>query len=349
MTDSALTEMLKEVMAMGQGDISEDELKTIKNYRTGTFAIRLENPQTKATYALNIEKYGLDEDYYTDYLKNLAAVTLEDVKEVSKKYVNSMKGYILVVGNQDEVAEKLKRFSPSGTITYYDPNGKLAEAKELKPAPAGVNATQVAEKFIDAIGGKKNLEKVESVKMEMSTSMQGMPLTITVVNQMPENYLSSINMNGMVVEKKVFNGKEGKTSGMQGERMMGEADIDAMKEESILFPELLYLEEEYEMTLLGIDSRNDEEVYAVEIIKPAGGKQTNYYSVKTGLLLVSEVIDVANNGSLNEQEFSNYKEVNNVMFPYSILQTVGPQKMEVKVESVEVNGDVDPSIFVIEK
>jgi hypothetical protein len=348
-TDSALTEMMTEVMAMRQGKISEDELKTIKNFRTGTFAIGLENPQTKANYALNIEKYNLDKEYYANYLKNLAAVTLEDVKSVSEKYINPMKGYILVVGNQEEVAEKLKRFSPSGTLAFYDYYGNIAVAKELKAAPAGMTAEKVVSNFIEAIGGEKNLEKVKSVKMEMSTTMQGMPLNITVINQMPNNYLSSITMNGMEVEKKVYNGKAGKMSGMQGDRLMEEEDLAAMKEESILFPELLYSTEGYELKLLGIDNRDDQEAFVVEVTKPAGTKQTNYYAVKTGLLLASEIMEDSPNGSfLNEQEFSNYQAVEEVLFPKTILQTVGPQKMDITVDKVEVNGAIDKEMFVIE-
>ena len=41
-TDSALKEMMDELMNMRKGEITEDELKTIKNYQTGTFAIGLE-------------------------------------------------------------------------------------------------------------------------------------------------------------------------------------------------------------------------------------------------------------------------------------------------------------------
>ena len=62
-TDSALVEMMKEINNMRKGNITADELETTKKYRAGTFSIGLENAQTKARYAINIEKYGLDKDY----------------------------------------------------------------------------------------------------------------------------------------------------------------------------------------------------------------------------------------------------------------------------------------------
>lgn len=345
-TDSALTETIKELMNMRNGKVTEDELQTIKNYGTGTFAIGLENPQTKATYAINIEKYDLDKDYYANYLKEVAAVTLEDVTEVSKKYIQPMNGYILVVGNQEEVAEKLKQFSPSGTITYLDSYGNKAEKTKLKAAPKGMTAQKVVQSYIDAIGGKKAYDKIKSMKTQMSMTMQGMPLNITVITEKPNNFMSDMEMNGMSVMKQVYNGKEGKVSGMQGNKVLDEKELAKMEVESQLVPEFLYTTESFKLDLKGLDRKNDEEVYVVEVVKPTGDVMTNYYSVETGLLVMSIQTEEAQGQTfISESLYSDYREVKGLKVPYRILKSVGPQKMDITVTAVEANPKIEKGTF----
>ena len=349
-SDSALTEMMNEIMAMRKGEITEDELQTIKNYRTGTFAIGLENPQTKARFAINTEKYDLPEDYYNNYLKNLAAVTLEDVKSISKKYINPMSGYVLIVGNQEEVADKIKAFSPTGTIQFYDTYGNEAAETTLMDAPEGVTAEKVIEDYIAAIGGEKKLKKVKSISMDMSASMQGTPVQLSVVNKDNEMMVQTVKVNGMVAQKTVYNGKAGQTSSPRGKAMMSEEELADMKIESVIFPELLYGTEDYSIELLGMDTKNDEKVYVVEITKPNGEKQTDYFSVESHLEVASETTQDTQQGKMMmERTFSDYKEVKGIMFPYTLTEPMGPQSMTIKVESIEINPKIDESMFAIEE
>ncbi|MBL4708696.1 MAG: insulinase family protein [Flavobacteriales bacterium] len=345
-TDSALVEMMKEIMNMRNGNVTADELETIKNYRTGTFAIGLENAQTKARYAINIEKYGLDKQYYANYLKNVAAVSLEDVNAISKKYINPMNGYVLVVGNQEEVAEKVKSFSPSGNIIYLDVDGNPAAAESFKKAPAGMTAEKVISKNIEAIGGMKAISKVKSMKMEMGFSTQGMAFGITVISEAPNKQVTEVLMNGNVMEKTIFNGKEGVSTGMRGKTIFDEERNAQTAVESFMFPEIEYLKEAYKVELLGVGNKNDEDVYAVKIIKPTSDVMTNYYSIATGLLVMSEAII---EGSLAESLYSDYTEVKKIKVPYTILRDMGPQKVEVKVKKVTVNTKLEAGTFDLPK
>ena len=341
-TDSALVEMLKEINNMRTGNISSDELETTKRYRAGTFAIGLENAQTKARFAINIEKYNLDEDYYANYLKNVAAVTLEDVKAVSKKYINPTNGYILVVGNKDEILDKVKAFAPGGKVVLMDINGDLATENTLKPAPAGIDAKTVINQYINAVGGTKNWSKLKGMKTEMSTSTQGMPLTITTIAATPNKSATEIAVNGNVMQKIVFDGEKGAViQGGQAQEFDDERN-QKMAVETAMFPEADYLKGEYSLELKGIDLQNDEEVYVVKIEKPGGNVMTNFYSVESGFLILSQE---ATDAGMSEALYSDYKSVKKVMIPHKILRNAGPQKMELKVEKVVLNPKVDEETF----
>jgi len=341
-TDSALVEMLKEINNMRTGNITAGELESTKKYRAGTFAIGLENAQTKARFAINIEKYGLDKDYYANYLKNVSAVTLEDVKAVSQKHIKPSSGYIVVVGNQEKILDKVKAFAPGGKVILMDSNGDLATENTLKPAPKGMDAKAVITKYIEAVGGSKNWSKLKGMKTEMSTSMQGTPFTVTTTSLVPNKSVTEIAVNGNVMQKIVFDGEKGAVvQGGQAQAFDDEKNKE-MAVETTLFPEGEYLTGDFKLELKGIDIQNDEEVYVVQITKPSGDVMTNFYAVKSGYLILSQQ---ANAEGMSESLYSDYKTVKKITIPHKILRNAGPQKMEMKIEKITLNPKVDEAIF----
>lgn len=348
-TDSALTEMMNEVNAMRAGNITEDELKTIKNYRTGIFAYSLENPQTKANFAINIEKYGLPADYYATYLKKLSAVSLEKVGEISKKYIEPNKGFMLVVGNQEEVAEKVKALSPNGQISFYDSYGNPVEETSMKAAPEGMTAESVIENYLTAVGGKKKIEAIKSMTQKGNMSMGPMQLAVETKFVMPDKYRSSYAMNGNVMQEEVLNGNKGYSNQMGNKQPMNEEQIAKAKEEVIAVSEMLYLQDGYELTLKGMDKVGEEEVYVVALKKPNGDESTNYYSTTSNLLVSSmSVVETPQGNLTQEVSFGEYKEVKGVKFPHKIDISAGPQKMSLMLDAIEVNPKLSDADFPVE-
>lgn len=125
-TDSALVQIMYEMNRMLEEQVSPDEVQLVKNSLNGDFARSLERPQTIASFALNTARYGLAEDYYHTYLQRLEAVSVEDISGIAKQYIQPDKAHILIVGNQ-EVADKLARFSADGQLRIMDHLGNLKE------------------------------------------------------------------------------------------------------------------------------------------------------------------------------------------------------------------------------
>ena len=62
---------------------------------------------------------GLPADYYANYLKNLNAVTIEDVKAMAQKYIKPENAYVLIVGDKEQ-AEKVAKFAADEKVDFYD-------------------------------------------------------------------------------------------------------------------------------------------------------------------------------------------------------------------------------------
>jgi len=351
-TDSSVTQFMVELNRMIDENVTEEELQSIKNYMTGTFAYTLQDPQTIARFAINTQKYNLPADYYANYLKNLAAVTIDDVRAMAKKYIKPNNAIVLAVGDKDELGEKL---APFGEVSFYDSYGN-DYVEQLKAAPAGVTAKTVLDNFITAKYGvapgvalDKKLKKIKDVTTKMTFAMQGQTINITAYSKAPNKSASIISMGTMVVQKETFNGKTGKASGMQGSKDITEGDeLEELKLKSTMHIETKHDALGFKSELQGIEPIDGKDAYKLETTDPKGNKESVWFDVASGLKVKSmSVKDVEQmGGSVTAVTLmSDYRDVKGVKYAFKISQTVGPQAMDMEVNSVEVNTKVADSIF----
>ncbi|MCC7245675.1 MAG: insulinase family protein, partial [Saprospiraceae bacterium] len=123
-TDSSIIEFLKEMDRMRTEKVGADELQVVKNVLAGSFSQSLEQPGTVASFALNTARFGLPADFYEKYLETLQGITADEVLMAAKKYIRPDRAHIVIVGNRDDVADRVKQFSADGKISYYDAFGK---------------------------------------------------------------------------------------------------------------------------------------------------------------------------------------------------------------------------------
>ena len=345
-TDSAIAEFLSEMKKIRKEPVGEEELNSVKQFLTGQFGRSLENPQTVAGFALNIEKYNLPKDYYENYLTNLNAVTVEDVKAMAKKYVKPNNAYVLVVGNGEEVADKIKKFTVSGKIIYLDEFGNKYDPS-AKALPEGVTTETVFENYFNAIGGKEKLLSVEDRQTVLKGNIQGMDLTVTI-SQKKGNKFQFVLDAAVFKQVQVFDGEKGKTSANGQDKEMSEDEVADMKIDSELFDELYFDKHNVKTELTGIEKVNGKDAYKVVVTYPSGKKKTKYYEVESGFM-VKEVSSVNSpQGSFTQTtEFKDYQEVDGIKYPFKVSQQFGPQTIELSVESVKINQGLEDSLFEV--
>jgi hypothetical protein len=114
-----------------------------------------------------------------------------------------------------------------------------------------------------------------------------------------------------------------------------------MKENALIFPEMNYAVLGYTSQLLGIEEQKDQkQYYKVQVNKGGDRKDIDYYDVQTGLKMRSET-----KGGLSE--YSDYKAVDGIMFPFALTQSMGPQTFNLKVTGVKMNAKLQDALFEI--
>ncbi|MBI5917476.1 MAG: insulinase family protein [Bacteroidetes bacterium] len=343
-TDSSVVEFLHELNKLRDEVVAEEELSMVKNVMTGSFARSLESPETVARFALNTARYNLPSDYYATYLQKLSQVGAADIKMMAGKYLTPANAHILVVGNKEDVAEKLARFSSENKVDYWDVYGNPIEQAGLA-IPGGVTAGSVLADYLTAIGGK-NLNDIKSVNIQMTTNLQGMEMA-TELNHMAPNKLEMLNsMMGNVLMESVFDGEKGVNIQMGQKRMMEGAALSDMNIDGHLFPERFYEKLGVKVELKGMELIDGKKAYQIAIEYPSGSKKTHYFDVETSLK-VKEIED--KEGTTVTNDISDYKEVNGIKFPHTVTITgLAPMPLTMTTKSVTVNGEMDTSLFIIE-
>jgi predicted Zn-dependent peptidase len=343
-TDSSFTEILAEMSRIRTEPVPDDELNMVRNFMMGNFGRSLENPSTVANFAINTARYNLPKDYYSTYLTKLSALTSADVQLTAQKYIRPDNAYLLTVGKAEDLAPKLKKFAKSGEVLYYDIDGKQYDpSKKLKPAPVGVTADQVISNYVIAIGGTKALKKVKDATVKAGASMQGQTITFDTYMKAPDKMFFQVGSGAMVFAKQIYNaGKGVSTSPMSGESKPLAADeLIMMKEGALIFPEMFYSTLGYTTELLGVEEQKDQkQFYKIQVNKGGDKKDTDYYDVQTGLKVRSESKDALT-------EYSDYKAVDGILFPFTLKQTMGPQTFNLTVTEVSLNTKLKDEFFEV--
>jgi zinc protease len=347
-TDSALVEILYEMERMVEEPVDRESLDLVKNFMNGSFARSLESPRTIANFALNIERYNLPKDYYKTYLEKLAAVTSEDVSAMAEKYIRPENAWIVVAGNKGEVAPKLERFNANNEVLFFDPFGRKMEISDVV-IPEGMTAQKVIENYIEALGGTEKLKRITDQKLKMSTEMQGMTIEVESIQKAPDKMLMTVSMGGNVMQKQVFDGERGMTSAMGQTTEVTGKQLDDLKLQAKIFPELDYASGEYRLELEEVENIDGKPAYKVKVTNPAGTTATEFYDVASGLKVRTISTQETQMGPMTvSASYGDYREVDGVKIPFSLKQQTGPQTMDLKVLSVELNSGVSDDVFSLE-
>jgi predicted Zn-dependent peptidase len=341
-TDSAITEALTEMKKLRTSEVTDEELQMVKNVMTGSFARALENPMTVARFNLNIARFGLPADYYETYLEKISQVTIKDIKDMAMYYLAPARAHILVVGNRDEVADKLTHFNDKAIVNFYDAFGNQLAHKEESISDE-VTAESIIQEYLKALGSPEDLNSIDNVKIEMSTNVQGVTIETTLLHKRPNKLVMVNKMMGNEIQKMVFDGAKGYQSQMGQTKELTGKELEDQKVEASLFPERRYKELGVSVSLGGSEEINGKKAYKITVQYPSGSKKTHFFDAASKLKV--REVEYAE-GTTVTNDISDYKVVNKVLFPHTVsISGALPVTIKMETKSITVSSEISDDIF----
>ena len=349
-TDSSVVELLSEIDKIKKIKVGDQELSDIKAAYFGDFVRESESPSTIAQYSVDIKIEELDNDYYKNFIRNVNQVSADDIIKVSNKYFNTNQGAIIIAGKGSELIDKLENLSYDGkkiNINYYDTSGKIVDKPDYS-VDSNITAEGIINRYINLIGGKENLEEVQSIELKGSADLnmqgQSFKLEFYSLKNNQNQSLSTVSAGGMQVQKSVFNKDQGYNVVNGQKIILSEEELEQALTDSNLFSELSY---DYEIVkLVGSSTIDNQKVYEIKI----SDNNTEYYSIETGLK-VKEVENqlIDGNQIIIETTIKEYQEVNGILIPSEINQVTPavpiPGGITIKFNTIELNVESSDSDF----
>jgi hypothetical protein len=297
-----------------------------------------------ANFALNTARYGLPSDYYSTYLEKLSAVSADDVMAMAQKYITPERANIIVVGNKDEVAEKLKVFAKSGKVDFYDTEGN--EVKQAAIPAVAVTAESVIEKYINAVGGAAKLKAVKDMTQVFGASIQGMSMEMTRIQKTPNKNLVSIAVGGNVMQKQVCDGTNASVTQMGQTKKLEGKELEKTLEKGVFFRELYLKDKGVKLTSKGTETIEGVNYNKIEMETAQGQKEIAFFDVNTGLKM--KEVAMTEKGSVTVS-YSDYKETDGIKQPSKMTMSGAmPVPVTFESKSIKINSGVEDAVFKVE-
>ena len=341
-TDSSVVESLKELKKIRTEKVTDEMLNSVKAGYIGRFVMQVEKPATVARYALNIETEGLPADFYENYIKNINAVTPDDIMRVANKYFLADNLRIVITGKGSEVIAGLEKLKIP--MFYFDKFGNPTEKPAMKKAvPAGVTVKSVIDSYVAAIGGDKAIKTVKSIYSIGSTTIPQAPMPLSYSAKMDTKGRMAVelSMAGMgSIMKQVVNGNTAYTMQQGQKKVLEGEELAKMKENAILFNETL-LATKPGVTISGIEPIDGSDAYAV-----VDGDTTYYFDVKSGLKTAESSNEEKGGQKMTRvTNFKDYRVVKGVKVPFNTIMNVGFE-LDIKMSDVKINEGVSDADFL---
>lgn len=222
-----------------------------------------------------------------------------------------------------------------------------------------LTAEEIIAKSVETMGGEKAWSKLEGQRMKAVGSAQGMEFPIDMYEMKDGRKSTQFEIQGMVLKQDVFDGETLwgiSFMTMKAEKSDAE-DTENTKRSIGEFPSALvtYKNMGYSVTLEEDDVKEGVDCYKIRMDKKTqlveGEEKPDvqyYYIDKENFVPVcveEEISGGPMKGQMAVTILGDYQEVEGLYFPFSIKQGAGMQAFELTVEEIELNPEVEDSLF----
>ena len=242
-----------------------------------------------------------------------------------------------------------KRLSAVAGLMLALSSTSLAQTAPNRAASASTpTLDQVLDKYVDALGGREAWKKLVSRQSTGTIEVPAMKLsgTFQVTEKAPNRMLSVVVVAGANF-REGFDGKTGWSDDPQnGVREQTGLELEEARRQADFYHSLDLRQLYKKLTLTGTEKIGDRNAYVVEAATGSGDPDKMYFDTETGLALrVVGQHHTPEGASVVQEDLDDYRVVDGVKVPFTILQTTAESAFTIKIAEVHHNLTVDDAQF----
>ncbi len=197
-----------------------------------------------------------------------------------------------------------------------------------------LNAYNIMNKAIDAIGGKEYLSGIITLYTDMKTEMDGREVHWIVKEMKPNKGSFQITYKNRIIYQSWFDGKKGYAI-VNGEKKRRDEDFKDKKLKKNIFDELDYLDSSlWKIELLGDAQVDSISCYKIKATLSTGLTKLLYYNKRNYLLIKDEKIIKSEPGRFTTFIFPSYSKYGQLIYFRKLKY--GDEEPNLKGEIVEL-------------
>ncbi len=220
---------------------------------------------------------------------------------------------------------------------------------DAKPAEGMPSADQIIEKYVQAMGGKAALEKINSrvTKGTLEIPAAGMSGTVETYEKAPNKAITIVNLAGFGMIQDGFDGTRAwGDNPMTGLRDKSGMELANAKLEAELHKPLKIKQLYSAVTVKGKEKVGDKEAYVVEATPKEGSVEKWYFDTQTGLMIRTDVTQESPEGKIpTEVYIDEYKEFDGIKVPVAMRISTPMYLINTKTQEVKHNVPVEDAKF----
>ncbi len=324
-TDSTIISINDEIL----GDLyrkgpSEEEMETIKQFRTGQFYLSFESSGFLGAMIQSYDFKGVPIRMIKEYPNIYNKVSAIDVKKAVERYLNPADGYVIVVGDPS-VKEQLEKF---GTVFTYDTDYKPATGL----TSASIDGEDLLDNYKEAIGGEDEINDYDVIQaigtVTMSAGGQNLPGKTEMIFTKSGKLYRLVDLN-VYKSEELYNGTTGWEISTSGTIKKEGTDLKSMKFDADPFKYANATKYGYKLVVKGKKGGQ----FVADMKEGDKLIETLYFNSESYLLEKVEMIQETPRGSLLVVvSYSDYVDIDGMKLP-TVSKTETPMfNMETKYD-----------------
>ncbi|RYY52709.1 MAG: hypothetical protein EOO09_20525, partial [Chitinophagaceae bacterium] len=213
-------------------------------------------------------------------------------------------------------------------------------------------AEQIVDKAYTAAGGAANAEKIKTLKLTGSISVQGMEFPMTQHLIRGRGVRTEIPVMGSMVQMSYLDGKGWKQNPFEGApepTAMTEAELKEQQDQtSPVSPLFDGVKKGDKLELLGEETAGAEKLWKIRSTSSTGVSSTWFINSSYDIVKVISKREAAGQVQDIETAFSDYRQAEGVRLPYKLVNSAAGQVfLEINVDKYDFNIPVDEKIFAM--
>ncbi len=236
--------------------------------------------------------------------------------------------------------------APAGPGAAGTPGAQPQSSPTPRPTPTP--AEEIINKYITAIGGQANVDKVQSRTSKLTASNgPGAPINLEIYQAPPNKFYMRATLEQGVFERG-FDGQVGWEKSPRGVRQLNSVEVWRMGNSINLWGNLNF-KQYTRLRTVGRDKVGDRDAYVVLATRSDTDTERLFFDVESGLLLRRITYLRTIVGTIPEQfDFEDYRDVDGVKLPFVIKVSsvdAGTPTATRTFSEMKLNGPGDDSKF----